>query len=106
MNYVYVALSAGDARLPRVSRRAANRWLKAYTLLHNASTLELTASRLQQKREREAEQRKVGVAKNKRKEEEDAETKEEEMEGVETGQVAGKEGHDEVEEDREEEAAL
>ena len=39
----------------RASRQVANRWLVAYTLLRNESIRELTASRLGEKRAREAE---------------------------------------------------
>jgi len=39
----------------RVSRQVANRWLVAYTLLRNESIRELTASRLSEKRAKEAQ---------------------------------------------------
>ena len=47
----YIAQEMGR----RVSRQVANRWLVAYTLLRNESIRELTASRLSEKRAREAQ---------------------------------------------------
>ena len=52
--------SPAEISRPRVSRQAANRWLVAYTLLRNRTLQELTAARLEEKREVERKEEREG----------------------------------------------